>query len=111
AQRAILRRLGAGESEVGGVDRLQQALKNSGKLLVLDDAANTDQVNEILGSHTRIPVIVTSRAPMSGTSDWAHVELSGLGARETATLLRTLTPASGHAVRIGRAHVYTPVTF
>jgi len=100
AQRAILRRLGAGESEVGGVDRLQQALKNSGKLLVLDDAANTDQVNEILGSHTRIPVIVTSRAPMSGTSDWAHVELSGLGARETATLLRTLTTASGNSVTL-----------
>lgn len=98
AQHAILRRLGASEGEAGGYERLHRTLKSSGKLLVLDDAADPDQVNEVLGGFTGIPVVVTSRTPVAGAADWTHVELSGLGARETATMLRTLTTSSGNSV-------------
>lgn len=98
AKRAILRRLGAGQSEVDGEDRLLRTLESSGRLLVLDDAANPGQVREILGDSTGIPVIVTSRAPLSNAGDWAHVELGGLGGHETAAMLRTFTAASGNSV-------------
>lgn len=100
ARRAILRRLSERESENEGVERVQEALESSEKLLVLDDAANPDQVRQILGKTTQIPVIVTSRAPLTSTGEWVPVELRGLDAGEAAAMLRTFTIASGSVTTV-----------
>ncbi|MEE6283232.1 tetratricopeptide repeat protein [Georgenia sunbinii] len=92
AQRAILRRLDVEDTDDGADrrTRMLQALRGSGRVLVLDDAAGPGQVAAILGDAPAIPVVVTSRAP--APTGWTHVPLRGLSEPEIAELLATVSP-------------------
>lgn len=90
AQRAILRRLDVEESEDAGErrSRMLRALGESGRVLVLDDAAGPAQVTDILGPDPSVPVVVTSRAPAPAGTRWAAVQLGGLTGPEISQLLQ-----------------------
>lgn len=97
AQRALLRVLDI--AEVDGEDRparaarLAEALRESGRLLVLDDARDAEQVTMIVGEGASGTVLVTSRA--AAPAGWTDVPLVGLTVEETARLLSAFAPADG----------------
>ena len=98
AQRAILRLLGTDEGfssdDDARAEQIAQLLRESGSVLVLDDAADFEQVRRVVGRAPASPVIVTSRALSGGDDEhWLHVPLHGLAPTETAQLLTRL----GHA--------------
>ena len=99
AQRALLRMLDLaevdGEDSTDRARRLREALRETGRLLVLDDARDADQVVRIVGEGASGPVLVTSRA--AAPAGWAEVPLPGLTADETTDLLRAFAPADGGA--------------
>lgn len=98
AQQAILRQLGRPETgpENGRVGRLCAALRDSGRLLVLDDAGDADQITAVLGDTTPGRVLVTSRAQPPADPRWTPVTLAGMDAADTAAVLRRL--AAGPSV-------------
>lgn len=92
AQRAILRRLDVEESDdvTDRRARMLRALRDTGRVLVLDDAAGPEQVEDILGDTPPVAVVVTSRAP--APARWTDVPLHGLSETEIADLLRMMSP-------------------
>lgn len=96
AQGAILRHFeiaGPGDP-VQRTQRIHQALQGSNRVLLLDDAAGIDQVTAILGDDPQGHVIVTSRARLeersTGSGTWRHIALQGVGAQETAAIVRAI---------------------
>lgn len=59
-------------------------------LLVLDDAANSDQVRPLLPSNAESLVLITSRQMMAALDDIRTISLDSLSAADAATLLVTL---------------------
>src|SRR5690606_4554319 len=105
AQRAILRHLDVEDDDGDHRSRVLQALRDSSRVLVLDDAAGPQQVTDILGAAPPIPVVVTSRAP--APTPWTHLPLGGLPAAEVADLLESiappgLVPTDADAARLAR---------
>ena len=96
AQQAILRQLGHPDTgpETGRVGRLTAALRDSGRLLVLDDASDASQVTELLGEATPGRVVVTSRAQPPGDPRWTRVQLTGMDGTDTAAVLHRLVEGS-----------------
>lgn len=90
AQRTILRSLGADERLPVKVSeryrRVRETLTESGALLILDDAADPEQVTAILGKKAAGRVLVTSRA-LPPSENWTHLSLHGLDSDETAAIL------------------------
>lgn len=102
AQRALLRVLGHDEVEGERTDararRLREAIRDSGRLVVLDDARDAEQVTRILGDVPPGPLLVTSRA--ADPPGWSVVRLPGLTVDETVRLLRAFAPSDGAAVSV-----------
>ena len=92
AQQAVLRQLGHPDTgpENRRGERLGGVLRDSGRLLVLDDAADGDQVAAVLGGAVAGRVLVTSRAQPPPDPRWTQVELTGMDANDTAAVLRRL---------------------
>lgn len=96
AQQAVLRQLGHPDTgpEHGRVERLAGVLRDSGRLLVLDDAADGDQVAAVLGEAVLGRVLVTSRGQPPPDPRWTQVELAGMDASDTAAMLHELAAGS-----------------
>ena len=107
AQRAILRHLDIDDGDDGDDRRARtlEALRDSGRVLMLDDAAGPQQVAAILGAAPPVPVVVTSRTPAPAA--WTHLPLRGLTEVEVAAMLRAvapprLNPTDDDAARLAR---------
>lgn len=97
AQRAVLRQLDVDETTARTPQEratlIRHTLASRRAVLLLDDASGVDQVDRIVGQDPACAVLVTSRA-RPGDSPWTVIEVDGLDAQETATLLATLSAGS-----------------
>src|SRR5699024_5987577 len=89
AQQAVLRQLDRPDTAPDGerVRRFADALRDSGRLLVLDDAGDADQVTAVLGGRAPGRVLVTSRAQPPADARWTRVSMAGMDTTDTIAVL------------------------
>lgn len=106
--RALLRQLGDRSgtlAEPAARRLLRERLRESGRVLLLDDAASPEQVLGILHSPAELPVLVTSRV-VAGDARFRHLPLALFAPYESLALLDALAgratierdPASAEAL-------------
>lgn len=98
AQRAVLRavgRDGSGSAE-DRTERLLGSLRESGRILVLDDAVDDAQIQAVVGTGGPGRVVVTSRSrPEDDAAGWTLIALEGMGSEEVAAVLHHFMQSAG----------------